>query len=309
MQAVFDSGSYIWSSFLKKIALREMKLVNPLPQDPSYLYHYTSADTALKYILKDGTIKFNSFNQVNDPRESKAWDISPFVRADLNLSLDQYDTISRNISDTLKANAKLVCFSRDKDAAIGAWQPQALLDRGFAKPNMWHHYGDKHAGLCLMFDQSKLNQAFGKHLNSGRLISGKVIYSNEGILANMSKNPFRVNLVHVRKVEDYISAIRGHLNTWFPDLFLRKLVDWEHEDEYRWIYLDDHPGPIYVHFESALEAIVIGDRVPESYYDEIFRYCVKYHADVTNLNWRNGYPKIEHPGQPYITHKHLMEGI
>jgi hypothetical protein len=286
-----------------------MKLINPLPPDASYLYHYTSADTALNYILKNGTLKFNSFSQVNDPRESKACDFSPFVRDDLNLSREQYDSISREISDVLKANAKIVCFSQDKDAAIGKWQPEALLDRGFAKPSMWHHYGDKHCGLCLMFEWNKLNQAFLKQLDSGRLISGKVDYSNKGILPNLSKDPFVVNLIQVREIGDYYSAIKNHLNFWFQDLFLRKLSDWKNEDEYRWIYLDDNLGPIYVGFEGALEAIVIGEHVPNSYYEDILRYCVKYHADVTNLNWRNGYPKIEHPGQPHITHRHLRNGI
>ena len=242
-----------------------MKLINPLPAGASYLYHYTSADTALNHILKNGTLKFNSFSLVNDPRESKSWDVAAFVRAELNLSYEQYDAISREVSDILKANAKLVCFSRDKDGAIGKWQPEALFDRGFTKPSMWHHYSDKHSGLCLMFDQNKLDQAFRKKLNSDRLVSGKVVYSNKGILPNISRDPFVLNLLHVRRVEDYLSAIGSHLQIWFPELFLRKLTDWEHEDEYRWIYLDGHAEPIYVDFEDALEAIIIGERVPASH--------------------------------------------
>jgi len=74
-----------------------VEIINPLPRDASYIYHYTSVDTALNCILKDGTLKFNPFSQVNDPRESKAWDMSPFVRADLNLSLEEYDAIARAI--------------------------------------------------------------------------------------------------------------------------------------------------------------------------------------------------------------------
>jgi len=286
-----------------------MKLINPLPADASYVYHYTSADTALNHILKNGTLKFNSFNEVNDPREYKAWDIAAFVRSDLNLSPQQYEEISRNISNTLKANAKLVCFSCDKDEAIGQWQPEALLNRGFAKPSMWHHYGNKHVGACLMFDRNRLAEAFRKQLNSSRLIGGKITYSNDGIMPNILKDPFITNLVHVRGAEYYISAISAHLNSWFPDLFLRKLVDWQNEDEYRWIYFDDHPQPIYVAFEGALQAIVIGEGVAESQHEDILRYCVKYHAEVANLNWRNGYPKVGRSGQPYITHKHLMSGI
>lgn len=287
--------------------MKSLKLVNPLPPDASYLYHYTTTYTALNHILKNGTLKLNSFSQVNDPRESKAWDVSPFVRIDLNLSLEQYDAISREVSNILKANAKLVCFSRDKDEATGKWQPKALLDRGFAKPSMWHHYGDRYKGLCLMFDRNKLNNAFDKQLDKNRLVSGKVNYSNEGIISKIVDDPFVINLTAVNSVKSYINTIQSHLNIWFRELFLRKLNDWANEDEYRWVYLDFHPNPVFVSFEDALEAIIIGEHVPNAYYEDILRYCVKYRADVTNLNWYNGYPKIDHPGQPYITHKHLLK--
>lgn len=275
-----------------------MKLINPLPPDALYLYHYTTTDTALNHILKKRTLKFNSFSKVNDPRESKEWDISPFVRMGLNLELDQYDAISREVSDILKANAKIVCFSRDKNEAIGEWQPEALLDRGFSKPSMWHHYGGKHNGLCLMFDRNKLNNAFIKRLDQSRLVSGEVNYSNEGILPRLGDDPFVMNLTSVGSTTSCLCAIQAHLNRWFSALFLRKLTDWASEDEYRWIYLDTNPKPIYIDFEDSLEAIVIGEHVPHAHSEDILRYCVKYHAEVANLNWHNGFPKIEHPAQP-----------
>jgi hypothetical protein len=284
-----------------------MKLVNPLPPDASFLYHYTTTDTVLNHILKNGTLKFNSFRKVNDPRESKEWDMTPFVSMDSNLDLDQYHAISREVSDILKANAKLVCFSCDKNEAIGKLQPEALLYRGFSKPSMWHHYGGKHNGLCLMFDREKLNNTFIKRLDQSRLVSGKVHYSNQGILTKIGNDPFNINLTTITSTTNYLSAIKAHLNSWFSALFLRKLTDWANEDEYRWIYLDTNPEPIYVDFEDSLEAIVIGEHVSDVHSEDILRHCVEYHADVANLNWQNGFPKIEHPGQPYITHKHLLD--
>lgn len=285
-----------------------MKLINPLPPDVSYLYHYTTADTALNHILKKRTLKFNSFSKVNDPRESKEWDISPFVRMGLNLELGQYDAISREVSEILKGNAKLVCFSRDKNEAVGKWQPGALLERGFSKPSMWHHYGEKHNGLCLMFDRNKLNNSFIKALDQSRLFSGEVHYSNRGILPKMGDDPFIINLTAVSCATSYLSAIHAHLSRWFSELFLRKLTDWANEDEYRWIYFGDDANPVYVDFEDSLEAIVIGEHVSNTHSEDILRYCVKYHADVANLDWHNGFPKIEHAGQPYITHKYLLDG-
>lgn len=284
-----------------------MKLVNPLPSDASYLYHYTSTDTALNYILKNGTLKFNSFGKVNDPRERKEWDISPFVKMGLNLSLDQYNAISREISDVLKANAKMLCFSRDKNEATGKWQPEALPDRGFAKPSMWHHYGGSHDGICLMFDKNKLHRAFTGQLEPSRLISGEVKYSNHGILPRLQDDPFVINLLAVSNSHSYLTIIQEHLNRWIPELFLQKLVDWGNEDEFRWVYLDVDPEPRYTNFCDSLEAIVIGEDVSECYIEDILRYCVKYEADAAKLNWHNGFPQLANLWQPYITHKHLLD--
>src|SRR5216684_1352726 len=156
------------------------ELINPLPSDAFYLYHYTSTNTALNHILKTGTLMFNSFQKVNDPRESKQWEISTMVNGDLNLKHKDYQLIAREVSQTLKGNAKVACFSRDKVEAVGKWQPEASLHRGFAKPSMWHYYANKHNGLCLMFNKVKLENAIKKQLDERQLVSGRVIYSHEG---------------------------------------------------------------------------------------------------------------------------------
>jgi len=139
-----------------------MKLINPLPSSDKYVYHYTRLDTALNYILKNGTLKLNSFSNVNDPKENKSWNIATRVRLDLNLEFKDYDALSGQISSTLKRNVKVACFSKDRKEAENKWQPEALLDRGFARPSMWHHYGDAHEGMCLMFDREKLDKTLKK---------------------------------------------------------------------------------------------------------------------------------------------------
>ncbi|HQO79248.1 MAG TPA: DUF2971 domain-containing protein, partial [Thermodesulfobacteriota bacterium] len=192
----------------------------------------------MKYILPTGTLMFNPFSKVNDPRECKQWDISPFVPMDWKLDLEGYDTIAKQVSDILKSNAKLLCFCRDKDEARGKWQPRALLDRGFARPSMWHHYGNAYDGICFMFDRRRLDSAFKKELDSTRLISGAVSYSDEGIVPNPGNDPFVIDMTRVRNMDDYIHSIVAHHAQWLSKLFLQKLTDWEKECEYRWIYFD-----------------------------------------------------------------------
>lgn len=279
-----------------------MKLINPLQDGNAYIYHYTSCDTAISHILRNKTLCLNSFKNVNDPRESKHWDMSPFVHAGLKLEPKQYDAISLEVSQIIKSKAKLACFSRDKSIAVKARQPEAFLNRGFAKPSMWHHYGNGHNGVCLMFNREKLINAFSEQLRSQHFFYGPVTYTDKGILPNLQGDPYVIDLLQVKDTSSYFEAIQTHFDRWYRHLFLHKLSDWSNEDEYRLVYLDEHPEPRYLEFGDSLEAIVIGEGVDEAWYEEYRKYCIVYKSEVAQLAWHNGYPKIEHPGQPYITH-------
>ena len=284
-----------------------MKLINPLPSSDQFVYHYTKLDTALSYILKTGTLKLNSFSGVNDPRESKNWTIAANIRAAQNLDPEGFDRISDHISGLLKSNTKVICFSKDRKEAARKWQPDALPDRGFARPSMWHHYADAHAGVCLMFDRGKLDVALGHQLDSNRIRSGEISYSDAGIVMRLGQDPFYIDLTKVFSEQEYIREINKHLNTWLPQLFFRKLKDWSNEEEYRWVFFDDNSEPRFLKFDDALEAVIIGERVPKTCEQELLMYCAKYEAEIAHLEWRNGYPAIVHPGQPYVTHRHLLD--
>lgn len=275
-----------------------MKLVNPLKSSKKYLYHYTSCDTALSHILENKTLMFNPFSNVNDPRESKQWDISPFVRADLNLKKDEYEEISKEVSELLKGSAKVVCFTRDKTEAENALQPWALFDRGFSKPSMWHHYGDKHSGVCFMFNLEKLGEQFKCQLEKKHLFHGEVNYTDHGILPNLQIDPYVIDLLHATDSDSYFAAIGEHFNRWYKDLFFRKLSDWSNEDEYRWVYLGGDCNPLFIDFGDSLEAIVAGEKVDNENYDRLYKHCVFHSADLAQLKWHNGFPKLERIHMP-----------
>jgi len=283
-----------------------MSLINPLQDGDAFVYHYTSSETALNFIFKNNTLKFSSFLNVNDPRERKAWSIATIVRPEPRLELDQYEQLSLDASNFLKRNAKLICFSCDKPSAVGAWQPEARLDRGYAKPSMWHHYADKHNGVCLVFDRNKLGAAFEKQLRAERLIQGKVTYSDRGILPTLPNDPFVIDLTRITDQNSYLSAMKNHFNKWYKELFFQKLNDWAYEDEYRWVYFDDHITARFVDFEDALKAVVVGDAVEESTFEKFLSPCARHSADIARLGWRNGFPSIEQWGQPHVTHKFLL---
>ncbi|MDJ0898865.1 MAG: DUF2971 domain-containing protein [Xenococcus sp. MO_188.B8] len=286
-----------------------MLLVNPLESSEKYVYHYTKLDTALKYILKTGTLMLNSFSKVNDPRESKSWTITTTVRSDLDLELEDWDTLSQLVSDMLKQNVKVVCFCKDRARAVNQWQVRGPIDRGFAKPSMWHHYANGHNGVCLVFDREKLDASFKRQINKDQLVSGSVTYSDEGSMAKISNSPFSIDLTQIDSEKKLFEQLKIHLNRWMPSLFFTKLEDWNNEEEYRWVYFDNHENPLCLNFDDALAAIVIGESVSKDHKESMLMYCAKYKANIANLEWRNGCPALINSGSPYITHRHLLENL
>lgn len=282
-------------------------LINPLTRSDLYVYHYTTSEAALEFILKSGTLKLGPYSRVNDPRESKQWDFKTLVRADSNVSYDDYDRLSAQISERLKANVKLICFCTDSDEAVGKWQPEALLHRGFAKPSMWHQYGDKSRGICLVFNREKLGAAFSSSLDSTRLADGYVNYSNDGIVPRMSGYPFSINLLGGHDQKNMVRVVAEHLARNQKGLFFTKLSDWASEAEYRWVYWDSNPKPRHVKFNDALEAILVGEACAKNVFKRALRYCIKYRAELATLGWRNGFPSVKDLAQPYVTHSHLYQ--
>lgn len=273
-------------------------LVNPLSGKNEYLYHFTKSQTVID-IFGSETLKLNSFSNVNDPRESKDWDFATLVPSNLNYSPEEYDRQSKELSDFLKKNSKMICFCSDKTEAVGKWMPEALFYRGYSKPAMWHHYADQHTGACLIFEKSKLENAFKKRLKGERLYSRRVAYSNEGYLPKLDDDPFFINLLYEEHVGIH-SIVSDHLGRWFESLFFRKLVDWASEDEFRFIYFDTDDKSLFVPFDDALTCVLLGEAVFRDKENLIEGYCRKNKVPMAKMNWRNGFPRSPSTYCPWL---------
>lgn len=282
-----------------------MHIINPLGSRETYVYHYTKHTTALDYILNQGTLQLNPFSGVNDPRENKAWRFALELSDWQGREIEEWDRASDKISSIIKGKAKLACFSMDRQTAVGKCQPDGLPDRGFARPSMWHHYGEEHKGVCLIFDRKKLDVALRSQINE-KMFSAEVQYSDDGVIRDLRHHPFTFSLVDISSSEEYFSRLNRHVSEWLPELFFRKLQDWQNEEEYRWVYFDEDNKPPLLNFQDALEGIILGENFPKDREEDIFRYCAIHGADVARLVWENGFPKVSDLGSPYITHRHLI---
>ena len=223
-----------------------------------YLYHYTSMDTAINYILINKTLRFNPLANVNDPMES-----DPNYWAFRNSeNSSQKNTIRDRLFDHFKNRTKVVCFSRDDQGDWGSpeFSPSDFCARGHSKPRMWATYGDSHQGVCLIFDRELLRKAFENGLNGrGRLLYGEVCY--EKLLPNDRSGAAVFDLKALE--ENFETALQQKIEDHHDTYFLFKHVDWSTENEYRFIITGGEPGPIELAFNDALVGVVVGTKSEE----------------------------------------------
>lgn len=272
-------------------------IINNTDYPEQYVYHYTKADTAVDHILKNQTLRFNTFQGVNDPRENKDWQFTLHTDHSCeDFSLEAGHDFSKQASVVLKNKVKMICFSTDAAQSV-EMTANNILFRGFSKPAMWHHYANEHDGICLMFDRKKLDVAFRRHLASDGLFCGAVQYSNSGFLPRLSGGPFVLDISGMKSLdaEKCLPSIKRHLHRYHKDLFFRKLNDWSNESEYRWIYFDSTEVPKDVYYHQALVGILVGDKVSSETIKAIDNYSKEHKVCYQQIAWQNGFPKFQSP--------------
>jgi len=221
---------------------------------PPLLYKYTSVEVA-KIILKDLTLKFSSPLEFNDPFDCDidlvdfdfSGQIDDFVRQEISELKKQYKshplitekldnpeflhTLYKEAQINKIRSSKVCCFSLAKDIIL-----------------MWSHYAEKHAGICLEFNNDSLKKFVS--LTDDEYSEGVVGYTAD-------------------KKINYVSQDRSFS---MQKLYMNKSHSWSHENEYRMFTINDTPGlqRIYPEF---LSAIYFGLRTSEDDVSSIKLIC------------------------------------
>lgn len=255
--------------------------------DPNrYLYHYTSAETALDFILKDRRLRLGRYTATDDPTESKAWKFGKV--ASNQAVLDEYrDDLSPWLSNEIQAKTRLVCFCMDSPELTGE-HVSDIAKRGFCKPRMWTQYARSHTGLCLVFDWQKLHAVFHEQF-AGRDISGPVGYIDRGILRRMDEQEHVINLDHLKKFGREAYA-RDHRFTHHKRLFFEKMTDWRDESEFRCVVFDGGEAELYLPLEGTLAGIMFGERTPVAQIKTVLATTKGWGLEYGGLEWKNSSP-------------------
>lgn len=251
-----------------------------------YLYHYTKAETAINFILKDKTLKFSKFHTTNDPRESKSWFFIPGTNENRDLSKYSPEYLSKIMNPRIKTTTHLLCFSMDKELT-----GQHLIDtpnRGFCKPRMWAQYGGNHTGVCLIFDIKSLTKEIRSNLNNKDWQANPVVYRDRLLAEIVSEPAFIVNIDKLEEWGEEQYAF-SHGQKFKDRLFFEKASDWENENEYRWVLFDSE-DEIYLEYKNALKGIMFGEYCSEETINKIVNLTKNDSIQFQQLKWRNCTP-------------------
>jgi hypothetical protein len=259
----------------------------------SLLAHYTDAAAAFEHILPDERLRMSPYHRMRDPVESQ--DILPTMTWSGDQPGD--DLAPFEVLRHIKAardSMRVLAFSRD--ARDGGPDIDPVFDCSWARPRMWEQYGDNHAGVCLLFDRTRL-EAHVRTLGEDRTFIDEVSYDRQGIAAS----PMR-HLSDVRIFDDAqrIDAVTEYVERYRHDFFFLKSDDFATEAEYRIVlrtddepavgYTTDDQGFAYVGYGDALVAVVLGRHFPSWQRPGARAACDAAGVKMLRMWWERGRP-------------------
>jgi hypothetical protein len=264
--------------------------------DSQYIYHYTKASTAIDHILNSGTLKFSSFAETNDPKESKDWFFIPGSNEGRDLSKYNPDYFSEILTPYFKEATKLLCFS--KDGALSGNHLEDTPKRGFCKPRMWAQYGDNHSGVCLIFDFKRFTKLFHEQFSKLTYKFDYVNYQDRLLPDIQMDKAFVINVDHFEKrgAKDYAY---DHLIQHQNRLYFEKAKDWENESEFRFIIFECQKE-LFFSFENSLSGILFGENCSEDDIKKIVNITKSKGLQYQKLKWRNCTPWFEFEREKWL---------
>lgn len=192
----------------------------------SYLYHYTSIETLLLYILPEKRLRFSLIKTTNDPEES--YDKNVFEG-------DAHPALRIELSLILKDQARILSLTQDD------------VYKGYEKPRMWAQYSNHHRGVCLIFNKEKLLKLFHETYHD-------VFHHDAAISYDItSERIARMKEAYTLHPE---TLIGDHIERYIDIFYFSKHPDWKQENEYRLLVRSNQD--CFIDLDGILEAIVLG---------------------------------------------------
>jgi len=247
------------------------------------------------FILNDKQINFTPLVSTKDPRESKQWNFG-FIGNGQRICLENYEEALNDFDNSIKNNSMILSFCGWNNEKINfennAIPPyrQDYYRVGWARSRMWSQYGEKHTGVCLVFDRKKLEEQFKSTFKTDKKFTGRVEYQYH-----------LESFVIARKIEcrniiehGVDKALEMQIDKYFHEYFFLKLMDYRDEHEYRLVVIVDDGDSIRLPIESSLKGVIVGIDFPSEEYGRIDALAQNCNSAVERyfLSWQEGRPQL-----------------
>lgn len=211
--------------------------------NPKKLYHFTTTEKAIQYILPFCKLKMNSLGKMNDPKENLMHIINSQNYSDEQLK-------SGEIVDALMISneTKIISFSTDKKRGYD-------IVNGYNLQRMWAQYGANHTGICIVIDYEKFIAENSKIIEKYQIKDDCVEYNN-----NFCVPPSFSPLIGKKSGSNKPDSFSRH-DEWkkhqsnahfLKEQFFTKNRDWEGESEYRFLtFIADDSEEVYLSLKFA----------------------------------------------------------
>lgn len=238
------------------------EIIETKEEAEEFLYHYTTMETLLFYILPQKTLKFSEIRKTNDPEEIYGRGYS--MKDDLEILKDpqekekwkdKFFINQKKFSDALQKEARILCCSQDRIPA--PLEAMKGIGRGFLKPRMWAQYADNHKGICLVLDREKMVKRFNDKFKSLYHVSDEISY-----VINENRMEKQINAYSIYtselKGKDIEEVVENRIKTYADIYYFTKHPDWRDENEYRFLVKNNSKEDLYIDIDGILQYIIMG---------------------------------------------------
>ena len=251
-------------------------------KDDDIIYHYTTSETALNYILKNQKLRLSPRKNAIDPIENKdnwySYSDGGYERSSLEIQNNAYE-----VKDMFKkrfAKTKQVCFCKNNKIKDEGKRTSLPIEKyGFLKPRMWDNYSDGYKGVCLAFSLKELKKAADKK----NIIYDDINYSSFNDISKKHKS-IDVKYLGSIGIEEYY---KQNIKAEEKQLF-NKHIDYQGENEFRFCSFSDDEYD-YIDISKALKGMFISNLGINLHLREAFRKgktSTLLDENIFTINWR-----------------------
>lgn len=238
--------------------------------DDDTVYHYTSTDVALAYIISECRLRLHYRRLSNDPIENTDYFFSSSGDSDTESAYKFRDTLKKMLDQVKQVSFCMNKIEHKSNTNTKNWEKY-----GFAKPRMWDQYGDNYKGVCLAFSRKALEKSSEK----ANMICEDVRYVDYHNLdiSHQSIDKYKIG------DDEYTK----NFTTYVKKRLFKKHIDFNNENEYRICSFNEGEFD-YVDISNALRGVIVTNIGLNTHlYEAIFDSLSKYQeVDIRILNFK-----------------------